>query len=65
MHKVDLPLLVVGEDISLNQIVLTNELTLVGRFGGRRASFDGLKTWVLDTWKNIYVPGIFSYRRVR
>ena len=38
VHKVDLPLLVVGEDITLNQIVLTNELTLVGRFGGCRVS---------------------------
>ena len=33
-------LLVVGEDVPLNEIALTNALTLVGRFGGRKISAD-------------------------
>ena len=42
-------LLVVGEDVPLNEIVLTNALTLVGRFGGRKFSIDGLHIWVSDS----------------
>ena len=61
--KVDIPLLVVGEDITSNEIVLTNALTLVGRFGGRRVSPDGVKKWVLETWKNITCPDIFVLPR--
>ena len=55
----DIPLLVVGEDIALNEIVLTNALTLVGRFGGRRVSLDGVKNLVHGTWTNITCPDIF------
>ena len=51
VRKMDKPLLlVVGEDVPLNKIVLTNALTLVGRFGRRKISFDGLHRWVFDTW---------------
>ena len=49
VHKVELPLLVVGEDIALNKMVLTNALMLVGRFGGRRVCSEGVKNWVLDS----------------
>ena len=63
VHKVEIPLFVVGEDIALNDIVLTNALTLVGRFGGRRVSLDGVKNWVLGTWKNITYPDIFVLPR--
>ena len=63
VRKVEHPLLVVGEDIALNDIVLTNELTLVGRFGGHRVSLDGVKNWVLGTWKNITCPDIFILPR--
>ena len=51
VRKMDKPLLlVVGEDVPLNKIVLTNALTLVGRFGGRNFSPDGLHRWVSDSW---------------
>ena len=36
-------LLVVGVDIKLNDIILTYEHTLVGRFGGRKCSATGIK----------------------
>ena len=39
-----------GEDVPLNEIVLTNALTLVGRFGGRKFSPDGLHRWVFNSW---------------
>ena len=59
VRKVALPLMVVGEDITLNDIVLTNALTLVGRFGGRKVSPDGVKKWVLGTWSNITCLDMF------
>ena len=46
--------LVVGEDVALNEIVLTNALTLVGRFGGRKVSPEGVKLWVTATRKKCY-----------
>ena len=55
----DILLLVVREDSALNDIVLTNALTLVGRFRGRRVSPEGVKIWVSDTWTNITCPDIF------
>ena len=36
-------LMTVGVDVALNDIVLTNEMTLVGRFGGRKFNSDSLK----------------------
>ena len=37
---------------------------LVGIFGGRRVSSDGVKKWVLDSWKNIITcPDIFVLPR--
>ena len=62
VRKMDKPLLlVVGEDVPLNKIVLTNALTLVGRFGGRKFSPDGLHRWVSDswTWEISLCPEIF------
>ena len=51
VRKLDKPLLlVVGEDVSLNDIVLTNALTLVGHFGGKKFSSEGLHRWVSPTW---------------
>ena len=46
-------LLVVGEDIKMNEIILTNAHTLVGCFRGRKFSSTGLKKWVNDTWLDI------------
>ena len=43
-------LLVVGEDVPLKEIMLTNALTLVGWFGGRKISADGIHSWVADSW---------------
>ena len=43
-------LLVVGEDVPLNEIMLTNALTLVGRFGGRKINAKGIHRWVADSW---------------
>ena len=43
-------LLVVGEDIKLNEVILTHSHTLVGRFGGRKFNSMGVKLWVLATW---------------
>ena len=49
--KQDKPLLlVVGEVVPLNEIVLTNALTLVGQFGGRKISAEGLHCWVSESW---------------
>ena len=39
-----------GEDVPINEIVLTNALTLVGRFGGRKISADVIHRWVANTW---------------
>ena len=51
VRKMDKPLLlVVGEDVPLNKIVLTNALTLVGSFGGRKFNPGGLHRWVSDSW---------------
>ena len=66
VRKLEKPiLLVVGEDISLNEIVLTNALTLVGRFGGRNISADGVHRWVADTWSLLIslCPQIFVLPR--
>ena len=39
-----------GEDIGLNDIVLSHALTLVVRFSGRKFNSVGVKTWVAATW---------------
>ena len=61
----NLVLLVVGDDIKMNEIILTNAHTLVGRFRGRKFSLTGLKKWVNDTWLNIIplCPEVFVLPR--
>ena len=63
VRLVNFPLLVVGEDIALNNIVLTHALTLVGHFSGRKVSPAGIKNWALGTWHNISCPDIFILLR--
>ena len=45
-------LLVVRENVGLNNIALTNAMTLVGQFGGRKYNSDGVKNWAFVTWKD-------------
>ena len=46
VKKTDQPvLLTVGEDVCLNDIVLTNAMTLVRRFGGRKFNSNSLNGW--------------------
>ena len=54
-----------GEDVPLNEIVLTSALTLVGYFGGRKFSSDGLHKWVSDSWSRevSICPNIFILPR--
>ena len=40
--------------------MLTNELTLVGRFGGRKISAEDIHRWVTDSW----LPLISHYPKV-
>ena len=62
---VKLVLMTVGEDVGLNDIVLTNAMTLVGRFGGRIFNSDNLKGWAALVWKEIIKvpPEIFLLPR--
>ena len=51
VKKTDQPvLLTAGEDVCLNDIVLTNAMTLVGRFGSRKFSSDSLNGWAALAW---------------
>ena len=43
-------MLVIGEDIKMNDVILTHSHTLVGRFGRRKFSPVGVKNWVSATW---------------
>lgn len=66
IRKLDKPvLLVVGVDVCLNDIVLTNTLTLVGRFNGRKASAARVNKWVGDLWKDYVtqLPEVFLLPR--
>ena len=42
-------LMTVGDDIGLNDIVLTHATTLVGRFSDRKFNSVGVKNWVFAT----------------
>ena len=55
----------VGEDVPLNKIFLTNALTLVGRFGGRKISSEGINSWVSNSWQHAVslYPKIFILPR--
>ena len=46
-------LMIVDKDVGLNDIVLTNVTTLVGRFGGRKFNSDSLNGWATSVWKDI------------
>ena len=53
IRKSSKPLLMaVSEYVGLNDIVLTNALTLVGRFNGRKYGPEGVKKWVFISWKD-------------
>ena len=56
-------MLVVGEDVHLNDIVLTNDCTLVGRFSGRRTNEMRVNSWVRCTWMESVkaVPLVFLF----
>ena len=58
-------MLVVGEDIKLNEVILTHSHTLVGCFGGHKFNSMGVKLWVLATWQSDIstVPEIFLLTR--
>ena len=48
--KLDKPVLMtLGEDVGLNDTVLSHASTLVGRFSGRKFNFVGVKNWVTAT----------------
>ena len=62
IKKIDKPiLLVVGEDVPLNDIVLTNELTLVGQFSGNKTNVVGVNLWERNSWVEsvLTVPEVF------
>ena len=66
IRKSEKPLLmVVGEDVGLNDIILTNALTRVGRFGGCKYSPEGVKQWVFVSWKDSVssCPDVFILQR--
>ena len=51
IRKLDKPvLMIVGEDVGLNDIVLMHAMTLVGQFSGRKFNSVGVKNWVTATW---------------
>ena len=51
--------------MGLNEIVLTNATTLVGRFEGRKFNFDSLKGWDALVWKYLIkeTPAVFILPR--
>ena len=65
IKKVKPILMTVGEDVSLNENVLTNALTLVGRFGGHKFNSNSLNGWATVLWKNVISapPTIFLLLR--
>ena len=53
IKKINPVLMTLGEDVLLNDIVLTNALTLVGRFGRHNYNAESLHGWVVKTWNEI------------
>ena len=53
IKKINPVLMTWGEDVLLNDIVLTNALTLVGRFGRHNYNSDSLHGWAVRAWKEI------------
>ena len=58
-------LLVVGVDVPLNNIVLTNDCTLMGCFSGRRTNEMGVNSWAKCTWLEYVeaVPVVYVFPR--
>ena len=50
-----------GEDVALNDIFLTNELTLVGLFSGRKTNAMGVNLWERNYREEslLMVPKVF------
>ena len=55
----------IGEDVGLNEIVLTNAMTLVGQFRGRKYNSEGLNFWAAEAWKDVIsrLPMVFLFLR--
>ena len=55
----------VGANIKLNDIILTNEHALAGRFSGQKCSATSLKKWVTNSWMDIiqHCPEVFILLR--
>jgi len=52
IKKISPVLMTLGEDILLNDIILTNALTLVGRFGRRNYIAESLRGWADKAWND-------------
>lgn len=52
--------LMVGEDISMPEVVDMVELALVGRANGRRFSLKTLNSWVKETWSKHFDPFLYN-----
>ena len=65
IKKINPVLMTLGEDVLLNDIVLTNALTLVGRFGRRNYNADSLHGWAVRVWNGIIstIPEIYMLPR--
>ena len=53
IKKINPVLMTLGEDVLLNDIVLTNALNLVGRFGRRNYNSESLHGWAVRAWNEI------------
>ena len=58
-------LITLGEDVLFNDIVPTNAVTLVGRFGRRNFTADSLHGWAVRVWNGIIssIPEIYMLPR--
>ena len=54
-----------GEDVHMNDIVLSNDRNLVGHFSGRRKTEMGVNSWDKCTWLESVevVPEVFVFPR--
>ena len=53
IKKINPVLMTLAEDVLLNDIVITNALTLVGRFGRRNYNYESLHGWAVRAWNDI------------
>ena len=65
IKKTNPVLMTLGEDVLLNDIVFTNAVTLVGRFGNRNFNSDSLLGWAIRVWTGCIssIPEIFILPR--